>query len=74
VTGFKDKALGQDVTEFENILRDKISDCLHYFKREFVSYCTNKAKSFLEKDVERLSKNLQQNMYTTLDAALVDIE
>lgn len=74
VSGFKDKALGQDVTEFENSLRDKISDSLHYFKQEFVGYCQNNAKSYLEKDVERLNKNLQAGMYGTLEAALVDIE
>ena len=29
VSGFKEKALGQDLTEFENSLRDKISESLH---------------------------------------------
>ena len=29
VSSFKEKALGQDLTEFENSLRDKISESLH---------------------------------------------
>ena len=74
MSGFKEKALGQDLTEFENSLRDKISESLHQLKQEFVSYCQNKAKTYLEKDVERLNKNLQAGMYGTLEAALVDIE
>ena len=37
-------------------------------------YCQNKAKSYLEKDVERLNKNLKAGHYGNLEVALADIE
>ena len=36
---FQQKALGQDVSEYELILRDGLSKSFHKIKMEFTKYC-----------------------------------
>lgn len=48
VTQFKTKAVGQDIQEFELVLRDGISKKYKEIKNDFIKFCKAKATAFIE--------------------------
>ena len=67
MTQFKSKAVGQEIQEFEMLLRDGISKKHKEIKNEFVKFCKGKATAFIEADVNAIKRNLQNDMYLTID-------
>ncbi|CDW76855.1 guanylate-binding n-terminal domain containing protein [Stylonychia lemnae] len=74
VQNFKQKAVGQEIQEFELQLRDGISKKHKEIKLEFIRFCKSKAYAFLENDVQNLKRNLQNDMYDSIDKFLEDID
>ena len=74
VQAFKQKAVGQDIQEFESVLRNGLSKKYKDIKTEFFKACKTKALEYLESDVSLIKRNLQNDMYEDLDKFKDDIE
>jgi len=71
---FKQKAVGQDVQEFESALREGLSKKYKDIKNEFLKACKVKALEFLDSDIQAIKKNLSNDMYDDLDKIKEDLE
>jgi len=67
VTIFKQKALGQEITEYERILREGISRSSQKLKAQFMKHCETKAREFLEPEVQAVRKKLHEDFYKSMD-------
>ena len=64
---FKQRALGQDITEYERLLREGISRSSQKHKAQFARYCEGKAKEFLEPEMQAVRKKLHEDFYKSMD-------
>lgn len=71
---FKEKAVGSDVYEFEQDLRTGISKAHHAIKTELTRFCESKAKKFLEADIDRIRRGLQEDLYDSMETVLEHVE
>lgn len=66
--------MGQEIQEFESNLRDGISKKYKDIKNDFLRFCRSKANAFLEADVTMLKRNLQNDIYESMDKFMESLE
>lgn len=62
------------MTDFEQKLRQKLSEEYSQFKAAFIRFCQTKAKTFLEPDIQKIQHSLLDGNFSTIDEAMEEIE
>lgn len=71
---FRSKAFGQETEKFEQTLRDELQKKFKAFKTEFIRFAEQKARDFINPDIENFKKNLQEDFYDNMEKVMVAIE
>ena len=59
----------EEVQDLEGKLRGIISAKYREIKQEFIRYCQNISKHFLDEEAQRVRRNIQQGTYSNFDEA-----